>query len=222
MKLRFYVIANVYYLLICSWCYSSQDIDIQLAKARANGIYILSNSPVANDVKVQSPPAELPPTEQIGKDEKTEKTEQKQKIYVTYSNSYCPPCEDFKAQLDVLKKKGLIKDLPFEVVVTNDPPVRPVHYPFIVWKNSKDKWIYLDGWAGMNNLINTWKFSQEAEKTSLRFNIPNLDHYNARWTWPGDLRKHLQSTHNVDTSGLSTNQLEMLHDGLHENTYVNN
>lgn len=35
------------------------------------------------------------------------------------------------------------------------------------------------------------------------------------WTWPGDLRQHLESTHGQSTAGLSESELRDLHDNLH-------
>lgn len=35
------------------------------------------------------------------------------------------------------------------------------------------------------------------------------------WTWPGNLRQHLESTHGVNTAGLSDSQLRTVHDNLH-------
>lgn len=35
------------------------------------------------------------------------------------------------------------------------------------------------------------------------------------WTWPGNLRSHLESEHGIDTSGLSDSELRTVHDNLH-------
>ena len=36
-----------------------------------------------------------------------------------------------------------------------------------------------------------------------------------RWTWPGDLGDHLQSTHGVSINGMSQAQMEAIHNQLH-------
>lgn len=35
------------------------------------------------------------------------------------------------------------------------------------------------------------------------------------WTWPGNLRRHLETVHGVSTAGLSDSQLRTVHDNLH-------
>ena len=40
--------------------------------------------------------------------------------------------------------------------------------------------------------------------------------YRPRWTWPGDLRQHLQQTHKIDTISWTQDQREMYHDQWHD------
>ena len=39
-----------------------------------------------------------------------------------------------------------------------------------------------------------------------------------RWTYPGEIRSHLASTHGVNAAGMSTAQAEALHDQLHNSS----
>lgn len=194
-------------------CFGESSTDIEIAKARAKGVFILNSinesNPIIKPPVAEPPVAEPPVTEPP--------VAKKPLIYITYASFNCPPCEDLKSKLSVLKSKGLINDLPFEISVTNKPPVNPVHYPFVVWKNSNGAWIYLDNWIGLNDLIERWKYSQEPTANSKVNNnkTSGVSTYTPVYTWPGDLRFHLENTHNANTANMTQDQLEMLHDRLH-------
>lgn len=52
----------------------------------------------------------------------------------------------------------------------------------------------------------------EADNTQYR----SVSRYSGpSWTWPGNLRSHLESTHGIDTDGLSHSELQDIHDNLH-------
>lgn len=40
------------------------------------------------------------------------------------------------------------------------------------------------------------------------------------WTWPGDLASHLQREHGVNTSGMSFEQMRMMHNSLHNSQSI--
>jgi len=49
---------------------------------------------------------------------------------------------------------------------------------------------------------------------------PLVSEYKARWTFPGDLTTHLQTTHGQNVSGMSVADQLKLHDSLHDGSVV--
>lgn len=139
-------------------------------------------------------------------------------IYL-YSAQWCNVCHVAEA---VIKKH---KDLPFFIkVIDIDVSGKPKGFdslhsdlrtiPHFEWDTDKGR-VY-SKWVSVEDLITKWNLSRLPafpEKKGMQF---SADNYNPRWTWPGNLAQHLKTRHGQDVDGLSQDQLESLHDRLHE------
>lgn len=126
-------------------------------------------------------------------------------VYVTYAAFHCPPCDAMKAQSWV--------GLPFDLV-PSPPKIATQHYPWVHWQGADGRWYYLEDWNGKADLVQRWRMTQKPVPKAQ--SPPVSRSYSPRWTWPGNLNRHLQDVHRVNTSGLNQDQLEALHDALHE------
>ena len=143
--------------------------------------------------------------------EPTAKTEAKP-VVRAYTASWCAPCKRAKA---ILKD---VKDLPFDLTwidVTNGgQPDWCESIPAFAWE-CKGQTRYVLGFDGVEKLVARWKATQSEKPATNKY--PSMQGYQSRWTWPGDLRQHLQATHGIsEAGGLTQDQAEALHDALHE------
>lgn len=135
----------------------------------------------------------------------------KPQVLVFFAPFPCPPCDVQRAEIKEWN------DAPFKIVTTAKAPVQITFYPFTVWKNADGKWIYLESWKGRKDLIERWKRSQTNSAAQQPRHWLPMTGYQPGWTWPGDLRRHLQQTHGISEAGqLTQDQAEALHDKLHE------
>lgn len=127
-------------------------------------------------------------------------------VVVLYTAKWCAPCQSAKAALKAAK-------LPFDIeyidVSNGGQPSWCVTIPAFAWDvNGKTR--YVLGFPGVKQLIKTWEGTQKPAPKAA------ANHYTPGWTWPGDLRHHLQATHGIsDASALTQDQAEQLHDALH-------
>lgn len=102
---------------------------------------------------------------------------------------------------------------PIQFVFREGAPFPVEGYPTLHWTDESGKaWMYT-GWPGIERFTKVWK--DPAPK-------PQSGPYAARWTWPGNLSDHLRSTHGANVNGLSQDELERLHDQLHEGVATGN
>ena len=138
------------------------------------------------------------------------------KVYIAFAPFYCPPCEIQKSAIQGWNPE----EFDIEVVSSGQFPVQISSYPCTAWKNSSGEWVRLPQWTGRAALIATWNLSQQPKSASTRPQsaVRSQNAYNPQWTWPGNLKQHLQSTHGVpNASNLTQDEAERLHDSLHNN-----
>lgn len=122
------------------------------------------------------------------------------RIVYLYTQAGCPPCDAAKVAL-----AGA--ELPFTVIVAK-PTIAVLSFPTFHWTDSKSKeWVSV-GWNGTKHLVGQW---QQTERTTVARST-----YHARWTWPGSLSSHLRSTHGINPTGMSQDDMERAHDAAHE------
>ena len=129
--------------------------------------------------------------------------------------NWCAPCRALSASLT----KDVRAKLPFQIV---DWDVDAKGYmgaptiPAFWWKSPQGN--RRVSWSSIEHLVKTWEETQKpAGKTTAHNSYPAFNGYRPRWTWPNELRAHLQSTHGVsEAAGLTQDQAEALHDALHE------
>lgn len=80
------------------------------------------------------------------------------------------------------------------------------------------------GWPGINELIAVWEMETGRKSSKPKLSPQpaaasrSQNSYNPQWTWPGNLRQHLQSTHGIANAGsLTQDEAEQMHDQLHNN-----
>ena len=231
MNLRLLVTCGIIITSFRSISVADDDLTIAIAKIKATGIYNILNG---KQQPIKQPTIEeLPPVPDLKSGQKETPKEEpksnqtpKPEVLVFYAPFSCPPCDSFNSAITELKNKDKLKDLPFEFKFNKEPPVAIVHYPFVVWKNASGKWVYLDSWKGMQNLVDTWKFSQTTKQRVTILGdadeLPTMSGYQHKWQWfDGALTNHMRSVHGIDVSYLNQDQLELIHDKLHDGYNIN-
>lgn len=141
---------------------------------------------------------------------------QERPLVTFYCASWCVPCQQAKAELNDVK-------LPFDIkiidVSNGGQPDWCDSLPAFAWDH-KGQTRYVLGWPGVKKLIKQWEATNKEQphaRSSPANRWPAMTGYQPGWTWPGDLRQHLQSTHGVNEAGqLTQDQAEALHDALHQ------
>lgn len=128
---------------------------------------------------------------------------------------WCGPCKSVEKMLT----KEVREKLPFDIEdwdVDERGWMGAPQIPAFWWKSPKGP--LRIQWTNIETLVKTWEFNQKQQaSTAARSGWPSMAGYRSRWTWPGDLRRHLMSTHGVsEANQLSQDQAEALHDALHE------
>lgn len=148
-------------------------------------------------------------------------------VFLYVAPFHCPPCEAAKRDIKAWKNS------PMRFVVDKSPTIQVDSYPTLHWNDSNGKGKIITGWPGIQSFEATWRATMEAGKKAVegsdrlgslspqapqpRNRYPPMAGYRPGWTWPGDLRQHLLSTHGVSEAGeLTQDQAEALHDALHE------
>jgi hypothetical protein len=121
-----------------------------------------------------------------------------------YSASWCAPCQSAKRALNNSK-------LPFDIdyvdVAKGGQPNWCSTIPAFSW-DVRGQTRYVLGFSNAGTLVKTWESSQKPVKVSA--------HYSPSWSYPGEIRHHLQQSHGVSEAGsLTREQAEQLHDALH-------
>ena len=123
-----------------------------------------------------------------------------------YVATWCAPCQSAKA---TIKSSKLPFDIEYVDVSNGGQPNWCSTIPAFAW-DVKGQTRYVLGFPGSKQLVATWESSQKPVKVS-------ANRYTPRWSWPADLRQHLQRAHGVsEAAGLSQDEAEMVHDALHE------
>jgi hypothetical protein len=128
-------------------------------------------------------------------------------------------------------------NLAFEVVKINvDVSGYPAGFntiPHLEWENASGKRVYLETWAGLDDFLRRWQYSQTvpARVTKAPAKVtygpqnryPSFSGYYPHWTYPGNLKEHLKSAHGVyEADQLTYSQAAKLHDTMHETGYSAN
>lgn len=145
----------------------------------------------------------------------------KPEIWTFYAPFHCPPCVTQKADLKAWK------DAPFTFRIgdINNAPVVIESYPTTAWQVDGKWWSY-SGWHGTEHLEREWKRSQSTKAKPGDQHSSRGTHQSqslsgtTRYTWPGDLRHHLRTTHGI-TESLTHEQAVMVHDAIHSGYSVN-
>lgn len=121
----------------------------------------------------------------------------------------CPACD---ALARAASRDG--HGWPFQIEVRKSAPFPIEGYPTLHWMDENGKpWTYL-GWPGIEKFEQIWRNPVPKVQASAP--------YAARWTWPGNLADHLRGTHGASVGGLTHDQMELLHDQLHEGVATGN
>jgi hypothetical protein len=124
-----------------------------------------------------------------------------------------------------------IKDK-FNVVFRTDLPKEATGTPFLLWQDSKGDWRKEEGWLGVDYFLNKYEATEksllpkEAKPKQIvqTRDSQSLSQANARlpvprYTWPDNtpssLKRHLESSHGINTSGMSYSQMVYEHDRWH-------
>jgi hypothetical protein len=125
-----------------------------------------------------------------------------------------------------------IKDK-FNVVFRTDLPKEATGTPFLLWQDSKGGWRKEEGWLGIDYFLNKYEATEksllpkEAKPQKLTQKNPGPHENNSyiprmsvsRFTWPGNtpnsLKRHLESSHGINTSGMSYSDMLYEHDKWH-------
>lgn len=76
----------------------------------------------------------------------------------------------------------------------------------------------------VENINGNWAYFTQPKSVSVSVSTPvtySSGYYNgtSQWTYPGDIRSHLSTSHGTTaTAGMSQNQMESLHDSIHNGT----
>jgi len=139
------------------------------------------------------------------------KAESRPKIQM-FTATWCGPCQSAKAAIKAAK-------FPFDVeyvdVSNGGQPGWCASIPAFAWQaNGQTR--YVLGFPGADQLTRKWQATQNPAVKA------TADAYTPGWTWPGDLKRHLLTTHGVhEAAGLTQDQAEQVHDALHNGYSVN-
>lgn len=125
-----------------------------------------------------------------------------------YTATWCQPCQRAKAELKNAK-------LPFEIQYVDvgdgsNAPKWCESVPSFAWDHDGQT-RYVIGFTSVSALVRRWETTNGTK--SMRTTANN---YQPRWTWPGDLSQHLQRAHGVNTRGMTPDEMESIHDAIHE------
>ena len=149
----------------------------------------------------------------------------KPEIWTFYAPFQCAPCEAQKADLKAWKDSPFA----FRNGDVNNAPVKIESYPTTCWK-VEGKWWSYSGWHGVKHLESEWQraaskatglatASASPGGAATRQFPPRQSSGTGHWTYPGNIRQHLQQSHGItaaEAAMLTREQLESLHDALHE------
>jgi len=145
-----------------------------------------------------------------------------------YSATWCAPCQAAKAEL-----KAAAKDLPFTVrivdVSNGGQPGYVKSLPWVSWPKAEGE-VWQRSYPGVKELVSEWQNTQSKAShtsvssagragTSIKMAIRATHH----WTYPGEIRSHLQQSHGItaaEAAMLTREQAESIHDAIHEGTSV--
>ena len=137
-----------------------------------------------------------------------------------YTKERCPPCETLKQDAPRLNSPR---------IELKDPPdwALSKSFPVLHWETPSG-WKMQEGWYGAGKFLDTYDKSMKSVPASAitpptRVVVSNRHglYYGSHpsgWSWPGDLRHHLSTTHGYDAgylAGLSDAQVIAIHDADH-------
>lgn len=130
------------------------------------------------------------------------KADQRRQVKM-YVATWCAPCQSAKA---TIKVSTLPFDVEFVDVSSGGQPGWCSTIPAFAW-DVRGQTRYVLGFPGARQLVTTWENSQKPVKAA---------RYSPSWSYPGEIRHHLQQSHGVSEAGsLTREQAEQLHDALH-------
>lgn len=146
----------------------------------------------------------------IGKTETRTVVKSGRSVMYLHTASWCAPCQAAKKALT----KEILEKLPFTIEVRDSTEYEYPHpIPAFHWDTPNGP-MKLEGWYGVDHLVSEWTKTQTKRSKTVQIQR-SVNHYNPQWTWPGNLGSHLQGTHRVNVSGMTHDQMEQLHDQLH-------
>jgi hypothetical protein len=201
-----FVVVTIFAVL-CALAGTSHGDDAAYWRARVNAAIAIN----ASVVRVEQPTQTLP---EAAKPPAKPKAEAKPEVWTFYAPFHCPPCESEKAEIKAWKDSPFA----FRNGDINNAPITIESYPTTAWRVNGQWWSY-SGWHGVKHLEGEWERSR---KTTHDGGMkPNGSHVSTdisrgttRYTWPGDLRHHLRTTHGI-TESLTHEQAVLVHDAIH-------
>ena len=129
------------------------------------------------------------------------------KVYIVTKKS-CSPCKQAKAAL-----AG--KVLPFDPQEIEVGEESPEAVPRFYWDTSKGIQGFT-GWWSVSHLVQQYELTTKppANRTTQQTN-----NYTPHWTWPGELKQHLEQVHRISTVGMSQDDMEKAHDSHHDSGF---
>lgn len=163
-------------------------------------------------------PVVPPPPSELGK------PKDERFVVKMYTATWCAPCQTAKIAVKAAVKEGKLPfDIEFVDVSNGGQPDWCSSIPAFGWQVEKQT-RYVLGFPGMPQLIRQWEQSRKPQNARAppANHWPAMHGYKPSWTWPGDLRSHLRSSHGVNEAGqLTQDQAEALHDQLHSGRSLN-
>ena len=134
------------------------------------------------------------------------KVDQRPIVYRLTAN-WCAPCRALGAALT----KDVRDKLPFQIVdwdVDRQGYMGAPTIPAFWWKSPQGN--RRVSWSSIGHLVTTWEATQKPAAKA------TANNYTPSWTYPGEIRRHLMSTHGIAEAGsLSQDDAERVHDALH-------
>lgn len=173
-------------------------------------------------------PAAVAPT-------KPEIAKPKNRIIYFFTQQDCKPCQSWlKNEAPKLKAKGYIIDdhgsVNIVVIDVNKYPKladafdiksTPAFYGLLngVSLCHRDEYLTAEDVEAMYQCLNQ-ELADSLKRSKTLTRKPLFLRGGPSWTWPGNLAHHLKITHGIDTDGLSHQELEAVHNALHNGYYA--
>lgn len=153
-----------------------------------------------------------PKPSDLKQDLKTPKTI-KPIVRVYFPDFSCPHC------LRLIEETKDWDDAPFVFTYPKTGPGFKIEaWPYLHWRDSNGVWRDYKGWSSREKFLEKWESYNAIDPKAIKpLAKPQTNNYTPTINPPNgvSLSWHLQNEHHVSIANLSTDEMEMLHDRLH-------